>query len=183
MADIMSKNALERLDASGRSQQELFPDQPTAPARTSKSRLAVDVDGFSVEAGVHFGALDRKGREQPVRSCLRPAIANERLSILRDGTIAYLCKYPTRGKTPRVMQPLERMARLAAIVPPPRFPLWRYHGVLAPAAPSTSPARRCPAGPWASTRNLRTLSSAPRRAIGTASILPRRTADATAAAT
>jgi len=97
--------------------------------------LAADVAGFSVEAGVHFGALDRKGREQLVRYCLRPAIANERLSILRDGSIAYLCKYPTHGKTHRVMQPLELMARLAAIVPPPRFPLWRYHGVLAPAAP------------------------------------------------
>jgi len=90
---------------------------------------------LAAEAGVHFGALDRKGRKQLVRYCLRPAIANERLSILKDGSIAYLCKYPTRGKTHRVMQPMEFVARLAAIVPPPRFPLWRYHGVLAPGAP------------------------------------------------
>jgi hypothetical protein len=33
------------------------------------------------------------------------------------------------------MQPIELMARLAAIVAPPRFPLWRYHGVLAPGSP------------------------------------------------
>jgi len=66
---------------------------------------------------------------------LRPAIANARLSILENGSIAYPCKYPIRGKTHRVMPPMEFMARLAAIVPPPRFLLWRYHGVLAPGAP------------------------------------------------
>ncbi len=128
------RGRFERIDARGRSQQELFPDQ-RQPVRRSKSALVGEVDGYSVEAGVHFGALDRKGREQLVRYCLRPAIANERLSVLKDGSIAYFCKYPTRGKSHRVMQPMELMARLAAIVPPPRFPLWRYHGVLAPGAP------------------------------------------------
>jgi hypothetical protein len=32
------------------------------------------------------------------------------------------------------MQPLELLARLAALVPPPRHPLIRFHGVLAPHA-------------------------------------------------
>jgi len=68
---------------------------------------------FCVEAGVHVGALDRKGREQRVRYCLRPAIAHERLSILKDGSVAYLCKDPNRGRSHRIMQ----------------------HGVLAPGAP------------------------------------------------
>ncbi len=129
------RGRFERIDARGRSQQELFPEQPSAPARRTKSPLAAEVDGYSVEAGVQFGALDRKGREQLVRYCLRPAIANERLSILRDGSVAYRTKYPKGRRTHRVMQPMEFLARLAAIVPPPRFPLWRYHGVLAPGAP------------------------------------------------
>jgi hypothetical protein len=30
------------------------------------------------------------------------------------------------------MTPVELLARLAALVPPPRYPLVRYHGVLAP---------------------------------------------------
>jgi len=47
-------------------------------------------DGVSTD----FGALDRKGREQLVRYCLRPAIGNERLSILKDGSIAYRKKHP-----------------------------------------------------------------------------------------
>ncbi len=33
------------------------------------------------------------------------------------------------------MQPLEFMAGLAAIVVPPLFSPWRYHGVLAPGSP------------------------------------------------
>ncbi|MFM7299434.1 MAG: transposase [Planctomycetota bacterium] len=33
------------------------------------------------------------------------------------------------------MEPLEFMARLAALVPPPRHPLGRYHGVFAPNSP------------------------------------------------
>ena len=42
---------------------------------------------------------DAKGRETLVRYCLRPALSAERLSILRDGSIALRCKYSIRGKT------------------------------------------------------------------------------------
>ena len=38
-------------------------------------------------------------------------------------------------KTHRFVTPLEFMARLAALVPPPRHPLVRYHGVFAPHSP------------------------------------------------
>ena len=47
---------------------------------------------------------------------------------------AYRVKYAGRGGTHRVMTPIELLARLAALVPPPRYPLVRYHGVLAPHA-------------------------------------------------
>ena len=43
-------------------------------------------------------------------------------------------KYPRRKGTHRVMTPIVFLARLAALVPPPRHPLVRYHGVLAPHA-------------------------------------------------
>jgi len=130
----LSRGRFERIDDKGRAQQDLFPDD-IAFAQRKKSPLAADVDGFSVEAGVHFDALDRKGRERLIRYCLRPAISNERLQILRDGSIAYKTKYPMRRvKTHRVMTPIEFMARLASIVAPPRRHLLRYHGVLAPNA-------------------------------------------------
>ena len=42
-------------------------------------------------------------------------------------------KTPYRdGTTHIVLEPLDRMARLAALVPPPRMHLTRYHGVFAP---------------------------------------------------
>ena len=129
-----SRGRFERLDETGRSQQELFPNDAEF-AKRKKGRLTADVLGFSVDAAVRFGPLDRKGREKIVRYCLRPAIATERLRVLRDGSIAYKTKYTMRGgKSWRVMTPMEFMARLASLVPPPRFPLWRYHGVLAPSS-------------------------------------------------
>ena len=51
-----------------------------------------------------------------------------------DGRVAYRVKYPGRGSTHRLMTPLEFLARLAALVAPPRYPLLRYHGILAPHA-------------------------------------------------
>ena len=48
------------------------------------------------------------------------------------------------------MEPLDFLARLAAIVPPPRYPLLTYHGILAPASqwrPNVVPrAREAPSG-------------------------------------
>jgi len=54
------------------------------------------------------------------------------MSELDDGSIAYRLRYPLRGATHRIMEPLELLARLAALVAPPRHPLVRYFGVLAP---------------------------------------------------
>jgi hypothetical protein len=89
----LSRGLFERLDAKGRAQQQLFPDEPTF-SRSKKSPWAVEVDGFSVEAGVHFGALDRKGRERLLRYLLRPPIATERFARLRDGSVAYRTSVP-----------------------------------------------------------------------------------------
>jgi hypothetical protein len=53
----------ERIDTRGRSQQELFDDSGVRPNRRKSSPWAADIDGYSVEAGVHLGALDCEGRE------------------------------------------------------------------------------------------------------------------------
>jgi hypothetical protein len=56
--------------------------------------------------------------------------------LLPGGRVAYRIKkvaHRTRDKV-RVMTPLEFLARLSALIPPPRYPLVRYHGVLAPAS-------------------------------------------------
>ena len=78
-----------------------------------------------VEAG------DDARRERLVRYCARPPFALERIEMLKDARVAYRLKTPRRGSTHRVMTPVEFLARLAILVPPPYFPLVRYHGVFA----------------------------------------------------
>ncbi len=128
----LSRGRFERLDEQGRAQQRLFADDDQGMRRKKDARWSADCRGFSLHAGVGFGALDRKGRERLVRYCTRPPLATERLSVLRDGSVAYKLKWANRRSSHRVMSPLEFMARLASIVAPPRLPLTRYHGVLAP---------------------------------------------------
>jgi hypothetical protein len=73
--------------------------------------------------------------EQLCRYITRPAIANERLSLNEAGQVVLKLKAPYRdGTTQIVMEPLEFMQRLVALVPRPRLHLIRFHGVLAPNA-------------------------------------------------
>jgi hypothetical protein len=69
--------------------------------------------------------LDDERRERLVRYCARPPFALSRIERMKDGRVAYHLKTPRRGKTHRVMTPVELLARLAILVPPP------YHGVFA----------------------------------------------------
>jgi len=95
--------------------------------------MSAEVQGFSLHAGVRMAASDSEGRERLFRYCARPSRSVERFSMLPDGRVAYALKKPgRRGSTHRRMEPQERMARLAALVPPPWHPLIRFHGVRAP---------------------------------------------------
>jgi hypothetical protein len=62
-----------------------------------------------------------------------PALSMERMSETSDGLIAYRLRHAQKGKaTHRVMRPIDLLARIAAIIPPPRHPLLRYFGVFGP---------------------------------------------------
>ena len=83
------------------------------------------------------GYNELKNMNQSVlcRYITRPAIANERLKRNRAGQVVLQLKSPYKdGTTHIVMEPLEFMERLAALVPRPRLHLIRFHGVLAPNA-------------------------------------------------
>ena len=57
----------------------------------------------------------------------------ERMALTSSGQVRYQLKTPHRdGTTHLVIEPLDLMARLAAVVPPPRMHLTRYHDVFAP---------------------------------------------------
>jgi len=101
--------------------------------RPDKTGVAVEQDGFNLHAGVRIEAGDDMGRERLCRYAARPPLSLERLRRLPGGRIAYRLKYVSRGRGKhRVMSGVEFMARLAAIIAPPRYPLLRYAGVLAP---------------------------------------------------
>ena len=77
-------------------------------------------------------AHDRKRLERLCRYILRPAVASERLREREDGRIEYELRRPWRdGTRAVVLEPLELIERLVALVPAPRGHLVRYHGVLA----------------------------------------------------
>jgi hypothetical protein len=63
----------------------------------------------------------------------RPTAAVERMALMASGHVRYSLKTPYRdGTTHIVLEPLDLMGRLAALVPLPRMHLTRFHGVLAP---------------------------------------------------
>ncbi len=78
-------------------------------------------------------AHQRDKVERLCRYIARPAIATGRLSLTAQGLVRYTLKSPYRdGTTHVVFEPLDFIARLAALVPKPRVHLTRYRGVFAP---------------------------------------------------
>jgi hypothetical protein len=107
------------------------PAEPVAPLREE----AVTRHGFNMHASLTIAADDDLGRERLCRYGLRPPFSLSRFRILRDGRISYRVKKSARRTSRcRIMTPIECIARLCALVPPPRYPLTRFHGVLAPRA-------------------------------------------------
>ena len=107
----------------------------------AKEMLGYQHSGFSVDAGVRIEADDRAALERLLRYCARPPFACARL---RRATLVYRCaklhSEPSSDKRgARVDElhftALELIARIAALVPPPRTHRHRYFGVLAPNSP------------------------------------------------
>ncbi len=97
---------------------------------------AVKANGFSLHAGVVCQAHERKKLERLCRYTARSALSEARLSRNQQGDIVYKLKTPySNGTTHVVFTSLEFIARLAALIPPPKLNLTRYHGVFAPNHP------------------------------------------------
>ena len=106
--------------------------RPLADEEPSSQRVA-RAHGFSLHAGVSAEVHQREVRERLCRYIARPAVAEKRLTVNAQGKVVYLLKTPYRdGTTHVIFEPLDFVARLAALVPRPRVNLTRYHGVLAP---------------------------------------------------
>lgn len=84
------------------------------------------VAGFSLHAGVSARADQRQKLERLCRYISRPAIGEKRLSLTPNGNVRYQLKTPYRdGTTHVIFEPLDFIARLAALVPKPRVNLTR----------------------------------------------------------
>jgi len=91
------------------------------------------IAGFSLHAGVATKTRERRKLERLCRYISRPAVSEKRLALTSQGNVRYQLKTPYRdGTTHVIFEPLDFMAKLAALVPKPRANLTRYHGVLAP---------------------------------------------------
>jgi hypothetical protein len=93
----------------------------------------VEHEGYSLFVGNQIDGRDRRRLERIVRYNARPPIAQSRLRQNDDGSVIYRMKSPWQdGTTAITMDPLAFIARLCALIPPPRFHMVRYHGCLAP---------------------------------------------------
>jgi hypothetical protein len=88
-----------------------------------------------LHADVRVPANDRARLEHLCRYLLRPPLVPDRLRLQADGRVAIRLKRAWRdGTTHLVLEPLELLARLAALTPRPEVNLLLYHGLLAPHA-------------------------------------------------
>ena len=115
--------------------QRLGAEQRGARSERKLGPLQAHIDGFDLHARLAI-ATDQSGGatrlEKLVRYCARPPLANDRLSLLADGRVLVELKTPwSDGTTHMAYDPLDFLAKLAALIPRPHKNLVLYHGVLA----------------------------------------------------
>ncbi|NNL05977.1 MAG: IS91 family transposase, partial [Xanthomonadales bacterium] len=141
--DIEPSSSLDHLQAAsinyriaigphaGRKALTLYSVPPLEEA--SSNPLLARRPGFSLHAASVCEAWQRSRLARLCRYITRPPIATKRLSVDERGRVVYHYKHPFRdGSTHVVLEPLDFIARLAALVPRPRLNLTRFHGVFAP---------------------------------------------------
>lgn len=105
--------------------------RPVAVRAPTPSRAAAAVGGVDVHASVAVDGRDRPRLERLCRYVARPPLSLDRLSRMADGRVKVAFKRAWKDGTDAVLlSPADFIARLCALVPPPRFHLHRYHGVL-----------------------------------------------------
>jgi hypothetical protein len=148
MAQLLGHSITYRIAVGQQAGCKVFTLQ-TLPASDPEDQFGDTVGkaaGFSLHAGVAAKAHERKKLERLCRYICRPAVSEKRLSLTTNGNIRYQLKNPYRdGTTHVIFEPLDFIAKLAALVPRPRVNLTRFHGVFAPNSKHralVTPARR-----------------------------------------
>jgi hypothetical protein len=107
---------------------------PHAQWRDIKRSMHAHVEGFDLEAGrlIRAERHDMRQRlEDLLRYCARPPISDERLALSPSGQVTLRLKTPWKDGTTHIeYEPLDFLAKLAALIPRPQKNLVVYHGVL-----------------------------------------------------
>ena len=107
---------------------------------TQRKPFTVNRDGFSLNAAVACQPHQRDRLERLCRYVTRSPLALERLSTRSTGEVVYALKRPFRdGTTHFVFEPLEFLAKLAALIPRPWGRLYPKHFVGQALAAITQP--------------------------------------------
>jgi hypothetical protein len=107
---------------------------PGIDPEATSTPLCAKVAGFSLHAARVVDASDRAGLERLCRYGLRAPFSQERLRLREDGRVVYQLRRPwpnAAGATCLVLEPVQLLRRLAALVPAPYTNLVRYHGLFA----------------------------------------------------
>ncbi|MDD5628859.1 MAG: transposase [Elusimicrobia bacterium] len=101
-----------------------------------ENMLAWPHSGFSLHAAAYAPPGDRKGLQQLLYYCGRPAISVRNVSYYAEQNRVIYRTEPRGGESwSVVMEPLEFLRKWALLVPPPRKNLVRYYGALGPNSP------------------------------------------------
>jgi len=105
---------------------------PPSNAGSYLSTRVANIAGFSLHAGVATEAYQRDKLERLCRYISRPAVSENRLTVLSNGNIRYQLKTPYReglphersecfgyGTTHVIFEPLDFIAKLSALIPKP----------------------------------------------------------------
>ena len=99
-----------------------------------KGDMLATQNGFNIHARTCVNALSRDRLYKLCEYISRPGISDKRLEVTSSGQIRVKLKTPYRcGTTHLEMTPFDFLARLQAIIPPPRAHRIKYFGLFAPA--------------------------------------------------
>ena len=112
--------------------------RPLRLVRGTGPGALAEVGGVNIHAAVAVDGRDRPRLERLCRYIARPPLSLERLETHPDGRVRIRFKSAWKDGTHSVLlDPLDFISRLrflgttCALVPPPRFHMLRYHGILA----------------------------------------------------
>jgi hypothetical protein len=119
-------------DRAGRRVRRVLADSAEA---VQTGNLCFASRGFSLHAATRIAAGNKAGLERLCNYVSRPPLAQGSLQRISAEEYAFKLKTPwSDGTTHLIFSVMELIEKLAALVPPPRVNLVRYHGIIAPNA-------------------------------------------------